>query len=119
MRLFNIIVWLEVQPEDNMLVNVLSYDVAPNVKRVEIFVVKEELETLLSNKDECDSIERILQGVTTIKPEIMFNDDHLSVWGTNKELMIDTLLDWFDEHQQFLRVVDSKMINNELLKLKG
>lgn len=119
MRLFNIIVWLDVQPEDNMLVNVLSYDVAPNVKRVKIFVVKEELETLLSNKDECDSIERLLQGFTTIKPEIIFNDDHLSVWGTNKELMIDVVIDWFEEHQEFFQIIESSVITEQLQLLKG
>lgn len=119
MRLFNIIVWLEVQPEDNMLVNVLSYDVAPNKNELDIFLVENELLDSSLGPLELSHIDNVLKGVETVNQPILFNDDHLSVWGTNKELMIDTLLDWFDEHQQFLRVVDSKMINNELLKLKG
>lgn len=119
MKVFNLIVWLEDCDSDSTIARVHEYDVAANKKECALFLEEQEMHDVGLSDEELNQIDDVLKGVTKVKPDILFNDDHVSVWGTNKELMIDVVIDWFEEHQQFLRVVDSKMINNELLKLKG
>lgn len=119
MKVFNVVVLLEVLPGDTEFARIYDYDVAPNKKELDIFLVENELLDSSLGPLELSHIDGVLKGIETVNQPILFNDDHISVWGTNKELMIDTIIDWFDDHQEFLRVVQTQTIIEQLSLLKG
>lgn len=110
-KLFNVIVWIEQQ--NPMCVQLNEYEIKKGLTITE-FLQQNELEIDHFDFEDFTNLCDALNGQQTHLLPIHFSDEYISCWGTTKQKIIEQLKNWFDEHQQFFKVIDT---NNIIMQL--